>query len=526
MKPKFLRLELTGMILLLLLFLAPGIEHSLAQGDTVTPGETGSLIISSHPLGADIFLDGKSIGKATRNIILENVVIGIHDVEWGLPHYENCTQLIDVESGEIATAYCDLRAKLGNIVVISDPPGASIVLDNALRGRTNTTITGVLEGPHTVTVKYPGYYDCVLPVYVGDMATETLQCTLEEIPTTGTIAANSTPRGADVYLDTVNVGKSNVTIRKIEPGTHTVSLVKYGFDDWSVILDVVAAKTYDTNAMLVPTNATLSLLSSPSGAEIFFRGLPIGRTPFQGKFYQGTYVFLFQGPPGYRNLTKEITIPYEGANVSVQFECGAPDAIDLAAKDISDNAPFNPATARVLLQDAKTLLASGKCMDAYYAAVNASDWANDVDHDGVPNYLDIWQSIPNIVVYFSPLVIVLIMLAGIGFHRQVHQLAPKVTIEELPSAGGEEKMIRVSAQLRKPPQFFYCAVLLDGKVIDQLDEPGVKDVTLGRLEPGTYLLQVDLDAYRSRLWRNHIEKSHEITVPPQEGEIPPGVPSG
>lgn len=506
MKAQFPHLNLLR-IFLLLLILAPGIQHTLAQGDT------GSLIISSHPLGADIFLDGKSIGKATRNIILEKVAIGIHYVEWGMDHYENCTKLVDIEKGEIATAYCDLKAKLGNIMVKSDPPGASVILDNTVRGKTDITLYGVLEGPHKVTVRYSGYYDCILPVYVGDMTTESLHCTLEEIPTTGTIAANSTPRGADVYLDMVNVGTSNITIRRIEPGTHTVLLRKYGFDDWSVTLDVVAAKTYDLNAILVPTNATLVLLSNPSGADIFFQGLRVGRTPYQSKFFQGTHLFLFQGPPGYRNLTKSVFVPFEGANVTVQLECAAPDGIEQAERDINDNAIFSPDTARGLLQDARTLLASGKCVDAYFAAVNASLWAKDVDHDGVPNFLDIWQSIPNIIVYFSPFVIVLIALMGLLYHRQVHQLAPKVTIEELPSAGDQEKMVRVSTQLRKTPEFFYCAILLDGRVIDQLDAPGVKEVTLGRLEPGTYSIQVDLDAYSNRLWRNHIEASREIMIP-------------
>jgi len=208
-----------------------------------------------------------------------------------------------------------------------------------------------------------------------------------------------------------------------------------------------------------------------------------------------------------------ITLPYEGANVTVNLECAAPDAIDQAGKDINDNAMFNPDTARGLLQDAKTLLASGKCVDAYYAAVNASAWAKDVDHDGVPNYLDIWQSIPNIIVYFSPFIIGLLALVGLFYHRRIYQLAPKVTIEELPSVGDQEKMIRISTQLRKSPQFFYCAILLDGKVIDQLDAPGVKDVSLGRLDPGTHVIQVDLDTYRSRVWLNHIEEAHEIVIP-------------
>jgi hypothetical protein len=364
-----------------------------------------------------------------------------------------------------------------------------------------------------VTLKYPGYYDCVRPVYVRDMATESLRCTLEEIPTTGTIAANSTPQGADVYLDAARVGTSNITLRRIEPGAHTVSLRKYGFDDWSATLDVVAAKTYDLNAFLVPTNATLILLSNPSGADIFFRGVPLGKTPYQSRFFQGTHLFLFQGPPGYRNLTTSVTIPYEGATVTVHLECAAPDAIDQAAKDINENAIFNPDTARGLLQDARTLLASGRCVDAYNEAANASAWAQDVDHDGVPNFLDIWQSIPNSIVYFSPFVIVLMGLAGLLYHRETHQLAPKVSIEELPSAGDQEKTIRVTTQLRKVPEFFYCAVLLDDKLIDQLDAPGVKDVSLGRLEPGTYIIHVDLDAYSNRLWRNHIDESHQIVIP-------------
>jgi hypothetical protein len=475
--------------------------------------DTGSLIISSYPLGADIFLDNKYIGKATRNIILENVVTGIHYVEWGMDHYKNCSKIIDIEQGKIVGAHCDLIAKLGNIVVKSDPAGASIILDSTVRGKTSMTITDVLEGSHTVTLRYPGYYNCILPVTVEDMMTVSLQCILEEIPTTGTISANSTPTGADVYLDKVKVGTSNITIRKIEPGKHTLSFRKYGFDDWSTTLDVVAAKTNALNAILIPTNATLTLTSSPSGADIIFQGLLIGKTPYQSKFFQGTHLFLFRGPPGYRNLTISVIVPYEGANISVNLECAAPDVINQAEKDINDNAMFEPNTARRLLQDAKNLLASGRCVDAYYAAVNASVWAKDIDNDGVPNFQDMWQSIPNIIVYFSPFITGLLVLVGIVYHRQICQLGPEVTIEELPYTDGQERTIRITTQLKKTPEFFYCAILLDGKVIDQLDRPGTKDVQLGRLDQGTYIVQVDLDAYRNKLWRNHIEESCEIVVP-------------
>jgi len=493
-------------MIILLLILVPLAHHTMAV-------ENGTLIISSYPLGADIFLDGKYIGKSTRNIILQNINIGIHIVEWGMEHYKNCSKLIGVDQGEIAAAHCDLTPMEGNIVVTSDPPRASIILDGTTVGKTNMTITDVLEGSHTVILRYSGYYDCTLPVTVEDMMTVSLQCSLEEIPTTGTISANSIPPGADVYLDEVRVGTSNITIRKIEPGKYTLSFRKYGFDEWSTTLDIVAAKINNINAILVPTNATLTITSNPSGADILFQGLLIGKTPFHSKFFQGTHLFQFHGPPGYRNLTISVIVPYEGANISVNLECAAPDAINQAEKDINDNAMFNPQTARGFLQDAKNLLTSGRCVDAFLKAVNASVWAKDVDNDGVPNYEDMWKSIPNIFVYFSPLVIGLLALMGIVYHRQICQLDPEATIEELPYTDGEERIIRVTIRLKKAPEFFYCAILLDGKVIDQLDAPGTKDIPIGRLDPGTYVIQVDIDTYRSKLWLNHIEESLEIVIP-------------
>jgi hypothetical protein len=483
-------------IIILLLILAPLAQHVLAD-------DTGSLIISSSPLGADIFLDGKYIGKAARNIVLENVVIGIHDVEWGMEHYKNCSKIIDVEPSGIATAYCELIPKEGNIVVTSDPPSALVILDGITVGKTNTTILDVLEGSHTVTLRYSGYYDCILPVTIEDMVTVSLKCVLEEIPTTGTISANSIPPGADVFLDEVRVGTSNVTIPKIEPGRHTLSFEKYGFDNWSTTLDIVAAQTNDINAILVLTNATLILTSSPSGANILYQGILIGKTPYQSKFFQGTNPFLLQGPSGYRNLTIRVIVPYEGANISVTLECAAQDAIDQAEEDINDNAMFNPSTARGLLQNARNLFASGKCVDAFLMAENASVWAKE----------DIFPYIPNVLIFFSSVVVGLSTLISIVYFRQICQLGPEVTIEELPYTNGQERMIRITAQLKKAPEFFYCAILLNGEVIDQLAEPGIKDVTLGRLDPGTYLIQVDLDAYRRRLWLNHVEESREIVIP-------------
>lgn len=110
--PNF-RKNLCRMIVLFLIF-APLAQHGMAA-------DTGSLIISSYPLGANIYLDDKYIGNATRNIILENVGLGIHYVEWRMEHYKGCVKIIGIDQGEIAAAHCDLVPRLGNIKVESDP---------------------------------------------------------------------------------------------------------------------------------------------------------------------------------------------------------------------------------------------------------------------------------------------------------------------------------------------------------------------------------------------------------------------
>ena len=494
-------------MILLVLILAPLAGLAMAE-------DTGTLIISSYPLGAEIYLDDKYIGNATRNIILENISIGIHYVEWRLDHYNGCSKIIGVDQGGIAATHCDLVPRLGNIRVESNPPGAYVILDGtSVKGKTNMVVTGILEGAHSVTLRLPGYYDCVLPVPVQEMVTVPVQCNLEEIPTTGTINAASTPPGADVYLDRISLGISNLKIPRIEPGRHTLSFIKYGYYDWSTTVDVVAAKIYDIHALLIPKNGTISLTSNPPGAEIIIDGLDIGKTPYHGEFFQGTHDVLFYAPDGYRNFTKTIVVPYGEANLAATLECGAPDAIAQAETDINENAMYGPGTARGLLQDARDLLAQNRCVDAFHAAANASVWARDIDDDGVPNYRDIWKSIPNIFIYFSPFLVVLSGLIAIAWYREISQLAPEITVEELPLTEDQERTIRVKTRLKKMPEFFYCAVLLDGKVIDQLDAPGTKDIPLGRLEQGTYTIQVDLDAYRSKLWRNHAEESREVVVP-------------
>ncbi|MGD8539102.1 MAG: PEGA domain-containing protein [Candidatus Aminicenantes bacterium] len=70
--------------------------------------------------------------------------------------------------------------------------------------------------------------------------------------TEGNILINSTPEGADIYLDGNNTGRTtNGTLTNIPVGPHTVKLLKDGYGDWEEAVTVEGGKTVTVDANLI-----------------------------------------------------------------------------------------------------------------------------------------------------------------------------------------------------------------------------------------------------------------------------------
>jgi hypothetical protein len=83
--------------------------------------------------------------------------------------------------------------------------------------------------------------------------------------TTGSIQVNSTPTGAKVYLNGTDTGRTtNCTLTNIQPGSHTVKLVKDGYVDYSGSASVTAGQTATVNATL--TKNTVAVSAPAAGA--------------------------------------------------------------------------------------------------------------------------------------------------------------------------------------------------------------------------------------------------------------------
>ena len=116
----------------------------------------GSIVVTSAPEGAAIFLDGTDTGRTT-NATLTGVPSGEHTVTVTKPGYADATATVTVGHDKTVPVHFALTEVTGSIRVTSTPDGARIYLDGTETGEvTNATLT-VPAGAHTVRVELEGY---------------------------------------------------------------------------------------------------------------------------------------------------------------------------------------------------------------------------------------------------------------------------------------------------------------------------------------------------------------------------------
>ena len=183
----------------------------------------------------------------------------------------------------------------GYISVSSSPSGADISLDGRpINAITPHTINVEVLGTHTIKLSLDGYQEWSTTVPVTAGSTAHIHATLTPIPTptpkppaTGSISVTSVPSGATVGLETPSgplvgpVFRTPYTFTKIEAGISKITLSLEGYQDWSTNVRVIAGQPSYVHATLTPkkTTGTISVSSSPSGANVYLDNAYKGITP-------------------------------------------------------------------------------------------------------------------------------------------------------------------------------------------------------------------------------------------------------
>ena len=141
---------------------------------------TGSISVSSTPSGASIFLDRSYYG--TTPFRIANFAAGSHNITLELTGYQDWSQTIGVEAGQISPVTAPLTPTTGSISVSSNPSGASIYLDESYQGTTPFSINNVEAGSHTIKLELTGYLEWSQTIDVAAGQISTVTALLTQIP--------------------------------------------------------------------------------------------------------------------------------------------------------------------------------------------------------------------------------------------------------------------------------------------------------------------------------------------------------
>lgn len=137
--------------------------------------------------------------------------------------------------------------RTGTLVVRSGQNGAQVYVDEALAGAVPLAPQMLTVGEHTLRVQLPGYTDYT-DVFTIDANSETA-LDVELLAVASVINVNSTPAGAQVFVDNRFSGETPVHVELLE-GDHSLRLHLPGFHDFIQQVQGVAGHAQELNLTL------------------------------------------------------------------------------------------------------------------------------------------------------------------------------------------------------------------------------------------------------------------------------------
>ena len=144
---------------------------SITSAPDNAPGE-GTLVCDCEPAGAEVYLNGISIGEAPLR--KEHIKAGVYTLTFKSPGYEDAAETITIKKGVTLTMEEKMAQARGSIKLDSSPEGASVLLDGKASGVTPVTLTHVSGGKHKISFE-KDYFEPL------EQSVDTLPGTSEEI---------------------------------------------------------------------------------------------------------------------------------------------------------------------------------------------------------------------------------------------------------------------------------------------------------------------------------------------------------
>ena len=246
--------------------------------------QTGNAIIISIPPGGEIYIDTVSTGTYASALIT-GISAGPHDIKVTLPGYVDFAYSATIDDGMTRTIFAIMTPTspptgTGTLHVTSVPSHAEFGIYAGGTG-TYTAPSTILDIPAGINAYEGGLtnYAPVLGSFVINSG-ETTNLNLKLVPSDpsmGLAIIESTPMGAEIFIDSVNIGAHTSFATMMSPGTYWCELRLPGYVPATGNFNVVTgADNPGIISAQLQMYGKIIVFSIPPGARIWYDGNPTG----------------------------------------------------------------------------------------------------------------------------------------------------------------------------------------------------------------------------------------------------------
>ena len=195
---------------------------------TVVQKTYGTIDITTDPQGANILIDGVEVGVTPKTI--PNLETGPHNLILVYPGYERLQKRIMVEDGKTIPISEYLVPKTGSLSILSDPIGATVYLDNFVKGQTPLDIPELPVKDYMIRLELKDYQMLERRVTVQYAENTTQKYSLDPLP--GKLNVFTSPARATIIIGGERYTSSSSGIATIElpVGQYRIEISKDGYE--------------------------------------------------------------------------------------------------------------------------------------------------------------------------------------------------------------------------------------------------------------------------------------------------------
>lgn len=187
----------------------------------------GTMVIRSTPSNANISINDSPRGQTPATLTMER---GEYKVKLELNGYASQEEKVIVSKGETVRVNAQLQVKPGSLTVVTEPAGATLMVNGKQYNNTPTTLRELKPGTYAIEVSHPNYDSSKREVAINPGQDLTVNITLDT--NMGGVDLIIHPPGVTIYVDGKKYGVTErgetdelskvVQIRGLSSGSHEI----------------------------------------------------------------------------------------------------------------------------------------------------------------------------------------------------------------------------------------------------------------------------------------------------------------